>query len=59
MIVSKLKPCCYDCMCPDIEVDAEDMYQVVDVYRVDQFTKCTIYCSHAKVCKTYIESEEE
>ena len=59
MIISKLKPCCYECKYPDVDVDSQDMYTVVDLHKVDAVTQCTIYCAHAKVCKTYIESEEE
>jgi hypothetical protein len=50
MIVSKLKPCCEKCKTPDVQVDETE-------FSIE--TWCTIYCSHYKVCKVYIESEEE
>lgn len=51
MIVTELKDCCYECNYPDIEVDTLKVYQ--------HLTNCAIYCTHANVCKTYLESEEE
>ena len=60
MITNKLKQCCYQCDHSDVNVDV-DSYGGVYV-RGEELLEgrvhCTIYCSHAKVCKAYIESEE-
>ena len=57
MITSKLKPCCYACTCPDVEVETEYCHTISQL-TPEAIATCTIYCSHYKVCKTYIESEE-
>ena len=56
MISSKLKPCCYTCVCPDVDVEVENAYQYVQT--LEPIINCTIYCTHSMVCKTYIESED-
>ena len=56
MINTRLKPCCYKCDFPDIEVDSRCISSFLEK---DKITNCTIYCAHEKVCKEYIESEEE
>lgn len=58
MIISKLKPCCYNCKCPDIEVKTGNVYACV-IDDQPEFTDATIYCAHARVCKNYIESTDE
>lgn len=55
MILLNVKPCCYKCACPDIEVDTIYAYDRCD-HPIMAYS--TIYCSHAWVCKNYIESEE-
>lgn len=56
MIEIRLKPCCYECDCPDVEVDSRELGFVFDDSKT---TNSIIYCTHEKVCKKYIESEEE
>lgn len=51
MIKTELKACCYECNYPDIEVHTFEVYS--------EHTDCIVYCAHAKVCKTYLESEEK
>ena len=51
--VSRLKPCCYDCLYPDLKMDQvkchyEDKWQAVAI----------IGCSHSKVCRAYLEKQE-
>lgn len=61
MITIKLKQCCYGCKHPDIDVN-EDRYDAVyinNIEFVEERTDCTIYCRHAKVCKAYLESEND
>ena len=61
MIASKLKKCCYECNYPDLNIDI-DHYDAICVKGkelIEECTNCTIYCAHAKVCKIYLESEEE
>ena len=60
MITNKLKACCYACDHSDVETDV-DRYEPVYVNNQEVFDErinCLIYCRHAKVCKTYLESEE-
>ena len=60
MIASKLKKCCCECNCPDLDIDI-DRYEAICVNGreiIEERINCIIYCTHAKVCKTYIESEE-
>lgn len=56
MIETRLKQCCCKCNYPDIEVDSRCISSFLEK---DKITHCTIYCTHEKVCKEYIESEEE
>ena len=61
MIISKLKPCCYNCDFPDIEVENLDFpagYAAGGIY-IPSKTNAIIYCTHSRVCKNYIESEDE
>ena len=55
MIELKLKPCCYTCDFPDIEVDNRYVGSFLDKTEI---TLCHVYCNHSKVCKKFIESEE-
>ena len=55
MIETRLKPCCYKCNFPDVAVESRCLGFMLD----EKTTNCTIYCTHEKVCKHYIESEEE
>lgn len=49
MIINVLKPCCYTCNSPDIQIDEYgDRNICFNVY---------ISCAHDKVCKFYNESE--
>ena len=56
MITINLKPCCYKCKYPDINIETQYVYD-----RCDHPIAClsTIYCTHSRVCKNYIESEDE
>ena len=56
MIETRLKQCCYKCNYPDIEVDSRNLTSFLEK---EHITNCTVYCAHEKVCKNYIESEEE
>ena len=56
MITVELKPCCYNCNCPEIEVETNYAY---DRYDHPLMSYSTIYCTHSRVCKNYIESEDE
>lgn len=61
MIISKLKKCCYECNYPDLSVDM-DRYGAICVNGeeiIEERTNCTVYCTHAKVCKAYLESEDK
>lgn len=53
MIISRLKPCCYKCDYPDVEVDKRDYWMD------DGKSTCILSCAHEKVCKFYKEQEEE
>lgn len=54
MIINKLKPCCYDCDTPCIEVNEREAWNFEGT---KVFT--TIYCDHQTVCKYYLENESE
>lgn len=60
MIASKLKKCCYECNYPDLDIDIDRYYALCanGSESVEECISCTIYCTHAKVCKTYLESED-
>lgn len=56
MIDIKLKQCCYKCKYPDVQIDNQKLGFIFD----DSITMhSTVYCAHEKVCKQYLESEEE
>lgn len=55
MIISALKPCCYTCHCPDLEVDNIDYYS----YSGEKDRQATISCTHMNVCKYYNADAEE
>lgn len=55
MIELKLKPCCYTCDFPDIEVDNRYVGSFLDKTEI---TLCHVCCNHSKVCKKFIESNE-
>lgn len=61
MVTNKLKECCYKCNYPDIDTDTNSSraIYVKGEMLFDSCTDCVIYCTHAKVCKTYLESEEQ
>lgn len=50
MIISALKPCCYTCHSPDIEVEHISYYTLSGEKKDIQ---ATISCSHMNVCKYY------
>ena len=60
MIIIKLKNCCYECNCPDVDIDINYMSAIIcgrkEIF--ESRTDCKIYCKHDKVCKAYLESEE-
>lgn len=56
MIEIKLKQCCYKCDYSDIQVDSRKKLSFLEA---NDITHCTIYCAHSKVCKKYLESEED
>ncbi len=60
MITNKLKECCYKCNNPDIDVNSSSSCAIYVKGKLlfDSCTDCIIYCTHAKVCKTYLESED-
>lgn len=61
MITINLKSCCYSCNYPDIQVENCDFpasYLKGEVFFSSQ-TDAIISCAHARVCKNYIESEDE
>jgi len=51
MIINALKPCCYSCDYPDIEVDERGDPNI--------FLHVCISCAHDKVCKYYNESKKD
>ena len=56
MIEIRLKQCCYKCGFCDVEVENRKLGFSFD----DSMTmNSTIYCAHEKVCKQYLESEDE
>lgn len=54
MVILELKPCCYNCACPNIEAGHITQPYVGSEDNIN----CIIRCTHSKVCKQYIESEE-
>ena len=50
MIISALKPCCYTCHSPNIEVEHIN-YRTLSGEKKD--IHATISCSHMNVCKYY------
>lgn len=55
MIESRLKKCCFNCPCPDIETKPYMRQQVCDEYP----TKDTIiFCIHEQVCEAYHKETE-
>lgn len=55
MIISALKPCCYTCHFPDIEVGNIDYYSCSG----EKDRQATISCTHMNVCKYYNADAEE
>lgn len=56
MVEIRLKQCCYKCNFPDIQSENRKLGFVFD----DSITiNSTVYCTHEKVCKQYLESEDE
>ena len=49
MIISALKPCCYTCHSPDIEVEHISYYAPSG----EENIHATISCTHMNVCKYY------
>lgn len=49
MIISALKPCCYTCHSPNIEVEHISYYTSSG----EENIHTTISCSHMNVCKYY------
>lgn len=56
MIEIRLKQCCYKCNFHNIEVENKKLgFAYDDSIRINSI----IYCAHEKVCKQYLESEDE
>ena len=53
MIKSLLKPCCYECDCPEIEVEETCLYGPITAACVSVSKQCVIFCEHQIVCQTY------